>query len=602
MTLVLPLNRSVLALAIGMAGIAASAAAPASIVFTVSTTRDNGPGSLREALILVNRSSTPKVIRFDIPKSDPSFNTRSGTWTITFYDTPPSITSGNLLVDGCSQSASQGDTNPHGPEIILSGNRHSVEYAFLLVNVSNVTVRGFAICEFIYGIQIYGTGAHHNHIAANYVGVMADGSAAAGNYNGIELLSGAHENLVGGADPAERNLVSGNEHIGIRISDAHRNAVLGNFVGVDRTGTRAVPNYDGICVEGSARGNLVGGPKPGERNLFSGNVAYGVDLFGVGVQENLVRGNFIGTDITGTKAVPNTYGVLFDDRSSRNVVGGTNAGEWNLISGNTAFGAYFYNNGTCSNVVQGNRIGTDVSGTFALPNETGVHIDGGTFRNLVDQNLISGNIVAGVTIFALYTDNNIIIRNRIGTDLTGKRPLGNGADGVRIAFGPKNNLIGGSPTTANIIAYNGKNGVSIESDGAVGNRISCNSIHGNTNLGIDLFPEGPNPRHHAQRKTGPNAGINAPLITGAKLEGGQCTISGTVDLPQPRDATVEVFLADASIPLRPQGKEYVGSIHPDPAGRWKLKSNSIKPGSAVTATVTDAYGNTSEFAPAVQAH
>ena len=540
-------------------------------VFTVTITRDSGSGSLREALTLANRSREPKTIAFNIPKSDPGFRAKSGTWTITFRDTPPGITSGNLLLDGTSQASSQGDLNPHGPEIILSGDRHSVECAFVLVNASNVTVRGFCIREFIYGIQVYGPGSHHNRIVENYVGVTADGTEAAGNYNGIELLSGACDNLIGGGDPAERNLVSGNEHIGIRISDAHRNLVFGNFVGVNRTGTRAVPNHDGICVEGRARGNLIGGPKAGERNLFSGNVAYGVDLFGVGVQENLVRGNFIGTDVTGTKAVPNTYGVLFDDRASRNVVGGTNAGEWNLISGNTAFGAYFYNNGTCSNVVQGNRIGTDASGTFALPNETGVHIDGGTFRNVVDQNLISGNLVAGVTIFALYTDHNLITRNRIGTDLSGNRPLGNGADGVRVAFGPKNNLVGGSPTAANIIACNGKNGVSIESDVAVGNRISCNSIHANANLGIDLFPEGPNPPRPAERNTGPNGGINAPLITSVQFKAGEWTISGTVALPQPKPATVEVFLADASVLPRAQGKEFVGSTHPDAAGRWEFR-------------------------------
>ena len=209
--------------------------------------------------------------------------------------------------------------------------------------------------------------------------------------------------------------------------------------------------------------------------------------------------------------------------------------------------------------------------------------------------------MAGVTIFALYTDHNVITRNRIGIALGGASPLGNGADGVRIAFGPKNNLVGGSPTAANIIACNGKNGVSIESDVAVGNRISCNSIHANANLGIDLFPEGPNPPRPAERNTGPNGGINAPLITSVQFKAGEWTISGTVALPQPKPATVEVFLADASVLPRAQGKEFVGSTHPDAAGRWEFRSRSIKPSSALTATVTDRNGNTSEFAPVVQA-
>jgi len=204
----------------------------------------------------------------------------------------------------------------------------------------------------------------------------------------------------------------------------------------------AARNYDGICIEGTSSGNMIGGAQPGERNVFSGNVAYGVDLFGWGVTQNRVVGNFIGTDITGTRAVPNTYGVLFDDRSHHNLVGGTGPNEWNLISGNTAFGAYFYNNGTHSNSFQGNRIGTDVTGRYALPNETGVHIDGGTFDNTVDRNLISGNRVAGITLFSIKTDRNVITRNLIGTDIDGKLPLGNGADGIRIVFGSQNNTVG----------------------------------------------------------------------------------------------------------------------------------------------------------------
>jgi len=570
------------------------------VTFTITTTTDDGPGSLREAIQHCNRQGGRARIVFDLAKSDPGFVATAGIWRITFRDTPPALTVSDVTVDGASQTVRHGDTNPHGPEIVLSGGGHSIEYAFLIINAARVTIRGFVIQDFLYGIQVYGPASCSNRIVGNFIGVDETGTRATGNYNGIELLSGAHDNLVGGADPTERNLVSGNEHIGIRISDAHHNLVLGNFVGVDRTGTRAVPNHDGICVEGRSRGNLIGGPRAGERNLFSGNVAYGVDLFGVGVQENIVRGNFIGTDITGTKAIPNTYGVLFDDRSSRNLVGGTNPGEWNLISGNTAFGAYFYNNGTCSNVVQGNRIGTDASGTFAVPNETGVHIDGGTFRNVVDNNLISGNVVAGVTIFALYTDHNAITRNRIGIALDEARPLGNGADGVRIAFGPKNNLVGGSPLTANIIAHNGKNGVSIESDGAVGNRISCNSIYANEALGIDLFPEGPNPQRPAERNSGPNAGINAPLITNIQLKAGEWTVRGTVAM-QPESATVEVFLADLSTLPRAQGMHFIGSTHPDATGRWEIQSRSIKPSSALTATVTDRNGNTSEFAPAVQA-
>ncbi len=451
------------------------AATPAT--FTVTTTRDAGPGSLREALVTVNQRGGPATIVFSIPRTDPGFAAGAGTWTITFLDTPPPLTASHVVIDGASQAVSQGDTNPRGPEVVLCGNRHSVEHAFCLLDTAHCTIRGFVIGQFLYGIQVYGPGAHANRIVGNYLGIDAGGAAPFGNYNGVEFISGAHSNVVGGASAADGNLISGNEHIGVKFSDAHDNVVLGNRIGVDRAAARAVPNYDGICVEGRARANRIGGAQPGERNIISGNVAYGVDLFGWGVSNNLVLGNYIGADLTGTRAVPNTYGVLFDDRASGNTLGGFGAGEWNLISGNTAFGAYCYNNGTRANRILGNRIGTDASGACALPNETGVHIDGGTVENVVDGNLISGNLVAGITLFASYTDRNRIVRNRIGVDLTGRRPLGNGADGVRIAFGPAGNTIGGDPAEANTIAHNGGYGIMIESGAE--NRISGNAVHDN---------------------------------------------------------------------------------------------------------------------------
>ena len=552
--------------------------------FTITNTRDAGPGSLRDALTRCARTGGHAIIAFNIPKSDPHFDADTGTWTLTYQDTPPPLTVSDVTIDGFTQAANQRDTNPHGPAIVLSGDHHSVEYAFVLINSSHVTITGFGIKEFLYGIEIFGPGSHDNRITGNYVGVNSDATAAAGNYNGIELVSGAHDNTIGGVTPAERNIVSGNQHVGIRISDAHRNTIIGNYVGVDRTGTNAVPNYDGICAEGRSRGNLIGGAKPGERNIASGNVAYGVDLFGWGVQDNIIRGNYIGTDVTGTKAIPNTYGLLFDDRSSRNIVGGLGDGEGNLISGNTAFGAYFYNNGTCSNVVCGNRIGTDLTGNKAIPNETGVHIDGGTFGNLVDKNLISGNLIAGVTIFALYTDHNTITRNLIGTDLTGNKPLGNGADGVRIAFGPKSNLVGGAPATANVIAHNGKSGVAIESPVDTRNRISCNAIYQNRNTGIELS----------------RLGMTVPVITAVHVTATNCTITGNITSPNPATITIEIFGDDLKSTRHAQGKIYFGTTHPTSNGQWLFETASLKLAQVITATATDDQGNTSAFAQGVK--
>jgi parallel beta-helix repeat protein len=471
----------ILALAL-LAASTAPAAEPAAPPITVTTTADSGPGSLRNAIEQANRTGGKTAIGFAVPKTDRGFDRRTGVWTITWQDTPPSLTVSDVLLDAQTQTAAQGDTNPAGPEIRLDGNDHSIEYGFSLIGVSGCTIRGFAITGFLYGIQVHGRQSHHNMIVGNYIGISPDGATSApatGNYNGIELIGGAHRNTIGGMAVADRNIISGNQHIGVRLSDANDNRVIGNYIGTDAAGAQGVPNYDGINIEGRAANNSVGDADPAGRNIISGNVAYGVDLFGWGVTGNRVIGNHIGTDVTGTRAIPNTYGVLFDDRSNGNIVGGDGPGEGNLISGNTAFGAYVYNNGTRANIVRGNRIGTDITGTMAIPNETGVHIDGATRDNLVDNNTISGNVVAGITLFALYTDGNRIIRNRIGTDVTGAKPLGNGADGIRIAFGPRNNTIGGADADANIIAHNGSQGIATDAADAKANHIANNRVFGN---------------------------------------------------------------------------------------------------------------------------
>ena len=306
----------------------------------------------------------------------------------------------------------------------------------------------------------------------------------------------------------------------------------------------------------------------------------------------------MGTDASGKYAVPNTYGVLFDDRSHHNTVGGTGPGEWNLISGNTAFGAYFYNNGTHSNIVVGNRIGTDASGMNAIANEAGVHIDGGTFDNTVTHNLISGNLVSGVTLFSIKTDRNVISRNRIGTSIDGAQALGNGADGIRIVFGPSDNQIGGTSEEGNVIAHNGRAGVMLESESTQRNRITGNQIYSNAGMRIDIFPEGFNAAHKLEIGRGPNGGIRSPIIESADLLGKICVVRGTISAANPASALVEVFITDTPAGQPAQGRTPLGRTKSDTNGRWMLRVQGVEAEARITATVTDSDGATSEFAQA----
>ena len=114
----------------------------------------------------------------------------------------------------------------------------------------------------------------------------------------------------------------------------------------------------------------MGGTTAGARNVISGNVSYGIEIFNATATTNLVQGNYIGPDVTGTSALANKLcGVHI--LSSGNTIGGSAGGAGNLISGNGQDGVFLDGSGAANNVVQGNFIGTAASGTTGLGNGRG---------------------------------------------------------------------------------------------------------------------------------------------------------------------------------------------------------------------------------------
>ncbi|MFH0866482.1 MAG: hypothetical protein V1904_09810, partial [Bacteroidota bacterium] len=565
--------------------------------YTVTNTNDSGTGSLRTAITSSNSNSGSDIISFNIPASDPNYNSSNGTWTITILTYLPYITNGSTTFDGTTQTTNQGNTNPFGPELIITGSNNTVAHAFCIMNTANNIITGLTIQRFICGVQIYGANAKNNQVYGNYIGTNYNATDSLGNNKGVEIISGAKHNIIGGLSIAERNIVSGNRHIGIRIVNADSNVVSGNFVGVDRNGTASVGNYDGISIEGTAKANDIGGTTAGERNIVSGNFAYGIPIIGVYAMYNKIYGNYIGTDVNGTTAIPNTYGVLFDDGSSYNIVGGDSDPYRNIISGNSGYGVFVYNNGTNNNIVKGNYIGTDKTGTIAVPNGNGIVIDGAPIYNYIDNNVISGNAQQGIDIHSTYTDNNVITRNKIGTDYTGQQALGNTYDGIRIAEGAKNNIIGGSVSNANIIANNGSAGIFLMTEGDLNNKISCNSIYDNGDLGIDLYPFGINLNDANDTDYGPNMMMNFPVITSAEYWtfNSQTFVQGTIDSQNPVTITIELFISDSDSDSWGEGKTYLGNAIPDASGNWSVYLTGVNSGDVITSTAIDAADNTSEF-------
>ncbi len=274
-------------------------------------------------------------------------------------------------------------------------------------------------------------------------------------------------NTIGGLVATDRNIIVGNaaiKPIGIEITDAgtEANFVEGNLIGTNAAGSTGLGNATGVLIKGGASGNLIGGTAPGAENLISGNAGDGIEISGTGTTGNSIFGNGIGTDPTGTLALPNSAGVKIDSGASKNLLGtngdgSADAQERNVISGNNGDGIEISGSGTTGNVVAGNYIGTDYTGTLAIANSIGVLLDTGTPRTRIgtngdgvgdaaEGNLISGNTSDGLAIANPGTNSNVVAGNLIGTNAAGTAAVPNStlgtANGLLIANQAAFNRIG----------------------------------------------------------------------------------------------------------------------------------------------------------------
>jgi Chitobiase/beta-hexosaminidase C-terminal domain len=403
----------------------------------------------------------------------------------------------------------------------------------------------------IRGIEIYNAAATGNVIQSNLIGTNADGTAAIPNALGGVAIFAAPRNVVGGSLPSTRNVISGNgtgapgSGDGVTIAEvgATGNVVIGNFIGVSKSGSQALGNSrNGVIVSVSdsgsisASGNEVGSPFEG--NVISGNGANGVAIVGEGGggEGNVVHGNLIGTDWTGFSPLGNgasgvtiTRGLPFELTPSGNLIGGTAPGDQNVISGNHVDGVTIVGQSATGNVVQGNYIGTDASGTVAMGNtRSGVRLTtapsslsdtasnnqiGGTSGGAT--NLISGNGANGVALIGnlLGGSGNRIEGNWIGLDLSGSGAIPNGVDGVLISTVALNgvataNVVGGAyPGAGNLIEGHPGAGVKLEGAGAASNTVAGNFI-GVTDVGDAFGNAGPG----VSLSSSPNNAVTANTV------------------------------------------------------------------------------------------
>ena len=347
-------------------------------------------------------------------------------------------------------------------------------------------------------------------------------------------------------------------------------------------------------------------------NRFQG--AAGIFINGSEASGNVVQGNFIGTDVSGNADLGNArFGVLIQ-AAPDNTVGGSQAGQGNVISGNDGGGIFVRRSEASGNVVQGNFIGTDVSGSADLGNAfSGVEISDGP-NNLVggpqagEGNVISDNDGRGVLIHGDGANGNVVQGNYIGTDESGRADLGNAEDGVLIQDAPNNTVGGSRATEGNVIAFNHFSGVAVGlslEDTSVSNSIRGNAIYSNGTLGIDLGNDGASANDDLDADTGPNSLQNFPVLTSALATQGSTQIVGSLKSAPNEEYTLD-FYASSEVDMsnHGEGERYLGSgmamtDSPGDAEFDVTLAEEAGSGEYITATATDSLGSTSEFSKAV---
>jgi streptogramin lyase len=529
--------------------------------FVVTTTADSGPGSLREAINDINADPThavwaspgnPSVDEIDFAITAASdtggrFNATTGVATITPQTNLPFINNA-VLINGYTQAGASPNTHAMTDpdprdnavlKIVLDGSQAppppSVAPApyGLFINADNCTVRGLVIDNVVNGDGILLWAGAHSLIAGNFIGTDASGTIALGN--DVGAMADSHGSIViGGTTPEDRNIISGNQwgvwdYGGI-------NAIQGNYIGTNASGKVAVGNTEaGMYLR--AGGEQVGGTAPGAGNLISGN-SVGGQAAGIRVTADnvVIQGNLIGTDVTGTQRLVNDVGILFES-GSNNMIGGTASGARNVISGNPV--EILLTNGS-GNVVAGNYIGTDITGTSVIPDTA-------------------------------FTNTGVAVRNAASNDTIG---------GTTSAAG---NLIAGFGSGVGVGLFGASGSI------PVGNSILGNSIYDN-GTGITL-------------DTGANDNQAAPVLTAAYAPSGATIALGTITSTPSTTFHLEFFANAAG---DPEGRTLLGSqsVTTDASGHGSFTAflPALPAGQGlVTATATDPSGNTSEFSAGVTA-
>lgn len=434
------------------------------------------PCSIVDAISIANTTPGTDTIIFNIPILG------NPVAIIQLTGPLPDITDA-VIIDGTTQ-------NPAitTPSIEIRASPSTTDSG-LTITAPGCTIKGLIINRFgDSGILL--SNASNTTITGNWLGPDTTGLLSAGNgMHGIKI-NNSPNTIIGGSTPGERNIISGNGSSGIKLSDSANTTIAGNWIGLDSSGLAAISNnLHGIEVINSP-GTIIGGSTSNSLNVIAGNQSSGIKLSGTSAVT--ILGNWIGLNSTGLAAVGNlSYGIELNN-SPNNTIGGSSSSSRNVIAGNSSYGIALTDVGSSGNQIKGNYIGTNHLGTAAIANTGGISIlspnntIGGTSAG-------EGNLITGIGTFPLYqiliseTEGNQVHGNLIGTNAAGTAGLSANNDGIPFGVGiaihdSRNNTIG-SPGAGNLISGNNA-GIEIKAATAANFETTGNLIQSNL-IGTD---------------------------------------------------------------------------------------------------------------------
>jgi hypothetical protein len=371
------------------------AASLVAAVFTVTNTADSGAGSLRQAILDANASAGLDTIAFNI----------SGTAVhVITVNTPLDNLTSPVLIDGYTQPGSSPNTLAVGDNAVLKVQIDFETNPMFVFDTGSggSTVRGLSIVSGTGGGTIMSVRTANNTFTGNFIGIDATGNTAQNSAAAFAISAGG--NVIGGTAPAARNLVT-SLHDFMDIDSAPNTTVQGNYFGVNAAGnTGLVAGNNAIVIGVSSPGCQIGGASPGAGNVIGNWAANAIQIKSDDtiVQGNFIGTDATGTVKLNPAGGLNGIAILAGTGIQ---IGGTAAGAGNLVSGASGVGISTAGGDISTSTIRGNKIGTDVTGTLPIPNAlSGICVSSSLSTGTIggpnpgDGNRIAFNLTQGINI------------------------------------------------------------------------------------------------------------------------------------------------------------------------------------------------------------